>query len=97
MIGLVVDQSSSSATTNTSRVRRAHACLLPRPRPHHFDTREEEKENFPWAKVSQDMSLRYLGNWDLDDGFALPPPLLELYVSDFGGSDFCLYAQSKFQ
>jgi hypothetical protein len=25
--------------------------------------------------------------WDLDDGFALPPPLLELGVSEFGGQE----------
>ena len=35
----------------------------------YFDTTEEEKPHFPWAPVSQDMSLRYLGSWDLDDGF----------------------------
>ena len=31
----------------------------------YFDTTEEEVPDRPWATVSQDMSLRYLGKWEL--------------------------------
>ena len=31
----------------------------------YFDTTEEEVPDRPWATVSQDMSLRYLGKWEM--------------------------------
>ena len=35
----------------------------------YFEPEESVDASYPWANVSQDMSLRYLGKWDLEDGF----------------------------
>lgn len=51
----------------------------------YFDTTEEKLEGFPWATVSQDMSLRYLGNWDVgDDGSFTDEMFSQFYMA---GSD----------
>ena len=51
----------------------------------YFDTTEEEVEGFPWATVSQDMSLRYLGKWEVgDDGSFNDEMFSQFYMA---GSD----------
>jgi hypothetical protein len=48
----------------------------------YFDTTEEEQANFPWTTVSQDMSLRYLGKWDVgDDGSFTDEMFSQFYMA----------------
>ena len=56
----------------------------------YFDTTEVEVEGFPWATVSQDMSLRYLGKWEVgDDGSFNDEMFSQFYMAGSDPAQLC--------